>query len=75
MLPTCKQIVTFQQIIVPSSSRSGSPKRLDCLTLHTKDQQSFKYWQLFTSQHGTTCQKIWIFSHTTVRTSNLTTKQ
>jgi hypothetical protein len=62
MLPTCNQLLTFQQITVPSSSRSGSPKCLDCLTLHMKHLQSFKYWQQFTSQHGTTCQNIWIFS-------------
>jgi len=36
MLPTCKQILTFRQITGPSSSRSGSPKCLACLTLYTK---------------------------------------
>jgi len=47
-----KQLPPFQSIMVPSSSDSSIPSRVDCLTLMMKALGSFKHWFLCTSRHG-----------------------
>lgn len=51
-----EQWLTFRRITVPSFLGTDSPRP----------------WQLFTSRHGVTSQKIWIFSNTAPRTVNVT---
>ena len=43
-MTTCKQLPPFRSIIVPSSSGSSIPSRVDCLTLMMKALGSFKLW-------------------------------
>ena len=61
---TGKQLPTFRQIVVASSSASSSPRRW-------QDYIRTKCRQVFSGQHGAVSQKTWTFSTSYVKAANL----
>lgn len=75
-----KQFTEFRNIMVPSPWGSHSPTRIRVLRLLDPEDEGttdpLKHWELWTCpQHCVTWQKTWIFTNTTIRTSNLKLKR